>query len=105
MEQGRLPCGSTETSAGNCQEMETCILGTSHTIRKQSFRAPWRVSEAEVSRGNAGWTASKSGHVSHARSASDGLLQDRLEESAELSVMSPIPPTPDNPIDQGAELN
>ena len=30
---------------------------------KLSFRAPWRVGDDVVSRGNAGWTASKSGHL------------------------------------------
>ena len=40
-------------------------LGMSHATTaspKPPFRAPWRVGDAMVGRGNAGWTASKSGH-------------------------------------------
>ena len=39
--------------------------GVSHVTTsspKPSFRAPWRVGDAVVGRGNAGWTTSKSGH-------------------------------------------
>ena len=39
--------------------------GMSHATRaspKPSFRAPWKVGDAMVGSGNAGWTTSKSGH-------------------------------------------
>ena len=39
--------------------------GMSHAMRaspKPFFRAPWRMGDPVVSRGNAGWTTSKSGH-------------------------------------------
>ena len=39
--------------------------GMSHATtasQKPSFRAPWRVSDAMIGRGSAGWTTSKSGH-------------------------------------------
>ena len=39
--------------------------GVSHAMTaspKSPFRAPWRVGNAVASRGNAGWTTSKSGH-------------------------------------------
>ena len=39
--------------------------GTSHDTtasRKSSFKAPWRVGDAVVGRGNGGWTTPKSGH-------------------------------------------
>ena len=55
-------------------------LGKSHSTTaspKSSFRAPWRVGDAMVGRGNAGWTTSKS---VHARPTHKGLLQKRLGE-------------------------
>ena len=64
-EQDQLPCGSTGNCSGICQETETCIgSGMSHAITaspKLSFRAPWKVGDAVVGRGNAGRTTSKSG--------------------------------------------
>ena len=39
--------------------------GTSHATtasQKPSFRVPWRVGDAVVSRENTGWTTAKSGH-------------------------------------------
>ena len=49
---------------------------------KPSFMAPWKVGDSVVSRGNAGWTTSKSRHIwsAHARTGQKGLLQKRLEE-------------------------
>ena len=32
-EQDQLPCGSTGTSSGNCQETETCMVRACHTPR------------------------------------------------------------------------
>ena len=37
-----------------------------------SFGAPWRVGDAVVDRGNAGWTISKSGHPCQCQSCSQG---------------------------------
>ena len=39
---------------------------------KPFFRAPWRVGDAMVGRGNAGWTTSKSGHPSPCQNCSQG---------------------------------
>ena len=61
VEQDQLLCGSTGTSSGNCQEMETCMVWACHMSQqplKKHVRAPWRVG----SWGNAEWTTSKSGH-------------------------------------------
>ena len=33
-EQDQLPCGSTGTSSGNCQETETCMVRACHTPRQ-----------------------------------------------------------------------
>ena len=56
---------------------------TASECPKPPFRASWRVCDIVVSRGNAWWTTSKSGHFcpsAHARTAHKGLLQKRLEE-------------------------
>ena len=37
--------------------------GVLHATTKPSFTAPWKMSEAVVGRGNAGWTTSDSGHA------------------------------------------
>ena len=39
---------------------------------KPSFRAPWRVGDAVVGRGNAGWTTSKNGHICRYQNCSKG---------------------------------
>ena len=54
-EQDQLPHGSAGTSSGNCQKMETCMVWTHATTActKPSFRAPWRVDNTVVNRGNA----------------------------------------------------
>ena len=73
---------STGTSSGNYQEMETCMVWA-HAMTaspKPSFRAPWRVGNAVVSRGNAGWTTAKSGHLCLCQNCSQGSLQKRLEK-------------------------
>ena len=54
--------------------------GMSHATTaspKPSFRAPWRVGDAVVGRGNAGWTTSKSGHPCPCQNC---LLRKRPEE-------------------------
>ena len=66
-EQDQRPSGSTGTSFGNCQEMGSRMVRACHTTTaspKLSCRAPWKMGDAVVSRGNAGWTTSKDGHPS-----------------------------------------
>ena len=55
--------------------------GVSHATTaspKPFFMAPWRVRDAEVGGGNAGWTISNI--PTHARTVYNDLLQKRLEE-------------------------
>ena len=39
-----------------------CMSNSTTASPKPSFRAPWKVGDTVVSRGNGGWTLSKSGH-------------------------------------------
>ena len=82
-EQDQLPCGSTWTSCGNCQEMETFMVRACHM--------PWRPLQKHPSWHLRGWPTPWSaeemlnGHQrvhipAHARTAHKGLLQKRLEE-------------------------
>ena len=67
---------------------------------KLFFRAPWRVGDAMVGRGNAGWTTSKSGHPAACQSY-EVLLPKRLEENLCWVVPQVSPQFPDH----GTELN
>ena len=60
---------------------------------KPSFRAPWRIDEAVVGRGNAGWTSSMSGHPRPCQFYLRGSLLNCLSCPR------------DDPISQGTELN
>ena len=59
-------CWSIGTSSGDCQDTETRMVQPRHMprqpLQKPFLRAPWRAGDAEVGRGNAGWTTSKSEH-------------------------------------------
>ena len=53
------------TSSGNCQGMETCMVRACHMPRQPLQNHPsghLGVGDADVGRGNAGWTTTKSGH-------------------------------------------
>ena len=80
-------------------------LGMSHAMTaslKLSFRAPWRMSDAMVGRGNAGWTASKSGHPCPCQNCSQGPSAQKTGRGSLLNC----PSCPcDNPFGQGIELN
>ena len=55
VEQNQLPCGSTGTSSGNCQERETCMVRACHTPRQplqiqpsgrlERWATPWSAEE------------------------------------------------------------
>ena len=103
-EQDQLPCGSTGTSSGNCQETETCMVRACRTHSttaspKPSFRATWRVGNAVVGRGDAGRISSNSTDPSPCQSCSQGPLT--LEEDFCWIVHVPS----DDPIGQGTEPN
>ena len=81
--QDQLPCGATETSSGNCQETESCVV--------QACHMPWQPPQNYSSGHLGGWVMSWSaeemldGHQRvdipvHSRTVYKGLLQKRLEE-------------------------
>ena len=104
-EQDQLPCGSTGTSTGNCQETETCMVWVCHTppaSPKLSFRAPWRVGNTVVSRGNVGWTTAKNGHLCPNQTCSQGPPAEKTGRGSPVNHPS-CPPV--DPIGTGPDLN
>ena len=105
-EQNQLSFGSTGTSSGSCQETETCIgLDMSDAMTaspKLFFKAPWRVGDAMVGRGNAGWTTSKSGHPCPCQTCS---RRPAAEKTGRASLPNRLSCPPDDPIGKGTELN
>ena len=76
------------------------VLGMLHamtTSPRPSIRAPWRLGNAMVGRGNAGWTTSKSGHAQF----SQGPFAEKTGRGSLLNHLSR--PIPDSPIGQGTE--
>ena len=69
---------------------------------KPSFRTPWRMDDAVVGRGNAGWTTSKSGHPCSCQSCTQG---SHAEKTGRGSLLNRPSCPSDNQIGQGAELN
>ena len=81
---GSFSCGSTDTSSGNCQETETCMVQVCHTPRQPLQNHP--------SRHLGGWATTWSAEEmpdgqhqrvdisDHTRTAHKGLLRKRLEE-------------------------
>ena len=61
---------------------------------KPSFSAPWRMDDAVVGRGNAGWTTSKSGHPCSCQNCSQWPPAEKIGKgiAAGLSPMSPRRP-------------
>ena len=66
-----------------------------------SFRAPWKVSDAVDSRGNAGWTTLKSGHPCPCRNCSQRFPAEKTGRS----LLNRPSCRPDNPIGHLTELN
>ena len=64
-------------------------------------RAPWRVGDTMVGRGNAGWTTSKSGHPCPCQNCSHGPPAEKTGGGSLLN--RPLYP-PDDLISQGTEL-
>ena len=84
--------------------------GISHATAaspKPSFKAPWRVGDAVVGRGNAGRTKSRSGHPCPCQNCLQGPPAERTGRGSLLNRPScppPLPPPPDDPNGQGTEL-
>ena len=92
----------------NCQDTKTCMVqACSHAMtasQKPSFRASWRVGDAVVGRGNAGWTTSKSGRHCQCQNCSQ-LQGPHAEKTGRGSLLNRPPCPPDDPVGQGTELN
>ena len=76
--------------------------GMSHATTaspKSSFRAPWRMCDAVVSRGNAGWTTSKSGHSCPCQNCLQGPPEEKAGRGSLLSLLSSPPTTQSMPRD------
>ena len=71
------------------------------SLSKTIFRAPWRVGDAVVGRGNAGWTTSKSGHQSPCQKSSQG---PPAEKTGRGSLLNRLSCPHDDQIGQGTEL-
>ena len=79
--------------------------GTSHAMTpslKPSFRTLWRVGDAVVGRGNAGWTAPKSGRPYSCQNYSQWPPAERTGRGSSLN--SPIYPS-NGSAGQGTERN
>ena len=80
-------------------------LGMSHLMiacPKPSFTAPCMVDDAVVSRGNAEWTTSKSGHPCPCQNCSQ---RPPTEKTGREFLLNHPSCSPDNPVSQGAEVN
>ena len=84
-EQDQLPCGSTETSSGNHQETETCMVRACHTPRRLLQNHP----SEHLGRWVTPWSAEEMldkqrqrvDIPTYARTAHNGLPQKRLEKN------------------------
>ena len=97
----------------NCQETETRkqvqalqAPDMSHATTaspEPSFMEPWRLGDAAVSRGNAGWTTSKTGHPCPFQKRSQGPAAEKKKTGRSLLNRPSCPP--DDPIGQETGLN
>ena len=92
------------TSSGNCERDENLhdsrMSIATAASPKPSFRPPWRVGNAVVSRGNAGWTKSKSGRPCPCQNCS----QQPPTKTGRGCLLNRTSCPPDDPIAQGTEL-
>ena len=106
-EQDQLLCGSTGTSSGNCQEMETCMVRACPTPRQplqnhpsghlEGWAMPWSAEEmldGQYQRVDVS---------AHARTAHKGLLQKSLEK--DLCCIVPRVPRRPYRLRDWTELN
>ena len=83
--------------------------GMSHATKaspKPSFRAPWRVGDALVGRGNAGWTTSKCGHPCPCQNCSQGPPAEEIGRGSLLNRLDPHvhpPPPPTTQLVKGVK--
>ena len=99
-EQDQLPCWQLSRSRRKLARFGHVTPPTASP--KPSFRAPRRVGDAVVGRGNAAWTTSKSGHICPCQNSSRGHSAEKTGRGSPLNRLS-CPP--DDPICQGTEMN
>ena len=106
MQQDQFPSGSTGTSFRHLSRYRNllgfCMSHATTASPNQSFGAFWRVGDAVVGRGNAGWTTSKSGHCCPCQNCSQW---PPAEKTGIESLLNRPSCPPDDPIGQGTELN
>ena len=81
--------------------METCMVWACHTRTaspKPSFKAPWRMGDAMVSRGNSGWTTIKSGHPCPCKKCSHGPPAKKTARGSQMNHPS------NDPVHRGTEM-
>ena len=79
--------------------------GMSHATTaspKLSFRAPWRMGDAVVGRGNVGWTTPKNGHPCSCQNCSQG---PPAEKTGSRCLLNRPPCPPEDQIGHVTELN
>ena len=94
----------------HCPETETNLHGSGKSLAttaspKPPFRAPKRVGDAVVGRGNAEWTTWKSGRPCRELLTKACCRKDRKRISAESSLMPAPPPRQPNRSRHRTELN
>ena len=68
---------------------------------KPPLRAPCRVGDAVVGRGNAGWTTPKSGHPCPRQKCPQGQHAEKIGRGSQLNRLSC---SPDDPVGHGTAL-
>ena len=72
------------------------------SVSKTILNGTWRVGDAVVSRGNAGWTTTKSGHPCQCQNCSQALSAEKTGRGSLLNCPAYLP---DDPVVQETELN
>ena len=99
-EQDQLPCWSTGTSSGKCQETETCMVRACHTPRQPlKNHPPWHL------RGRATpWSAKEilDGQHQRVHISAQWLPAEKI---GRVFLLNRLSCASDDPISQGTELN
>ena len=104
-EQDQFPCRPTGTSSGNRQETETHKVQACHMSRQPLqtiLQGTLKPRQHHGGRGNAEWTASKSGHPCPCQNCSQRPPAEQIGGGSLLN--RPTCP-PDNPVGHGAEVD
>ena len=94
----RIPCEMLRVQRFPCTDMTHATTAS----LKPSFRAPWRVADAVVGRGNARWTTSKSWHPCPYQNCSQGPPAEKIGRGSLSNRASCLT---EGQVGQGTELN